>query len=202
MPYKIRMAIMFTQKWKRRTRLQDGKMRPEYQSWMAMKHRCMNPKRQSYERYGGRGISVCREWLNSFDAFLEDMGERPANTSLDRIDNNSGYNKLNCRWASKEVQARQARRYSPDEPCKNCGSVSHPLRKGLCHRCNEFLRRNGYDWTAERAKPHPRVGDRPCKICGRTVKRGGGYSKGRCPTCRLYITAHGVERSVFLPCRA
>lgn len=70
-----------------------------YKIWTAMKHRCSNPKATHYERYGGRGISVCERW-NEFRNFLTDMGERPENMDLDRIDNDGNYEPTNCRWIS------------------------------------------------------------------------------------------------------
>ena len=67
--------------------------------------RCNNPKRKDYSRYGGRGIKVCERWLK-LESFIDDMGVRPPNKSLDRIDNNKGYCKDNCRWATKYEQVR------------------------------------------------------------------------------------------------
>lgn len=81
----------------------------EYRSWMAMKTRCTNPLSAGYCDYGGRGISVCNEWLDSFDAFYRDMGARPPGTSLDRIDVNAGYSKENCRWATQSQQNENRR---------------------------------------------------------------------------------------------
>lgn len=84
---------------------------PEYQSWKAMIQRCTNPNAAGYEHYGGRGISVCPEWLHSFAQFFADMGMRPdINYSLDRKDNDKGYSKDNCRWATSSVQNNNRRR--------------------------------------------------------------------------------------------
>lgn len=80
-----------------------------YTSWAGMKSRTGNPKDLNYKNYGGRGITVCQRWLDSFANFLADMGERPEGTSLERNDNNKGYYKENCCWATKIEQANNAR---------------------------------------------------------------------------------------------
>ena len=82
---------------------------PTYKTWYAMIQRCTNPKTKQFKDYGGRGIKVCDEWL-SFDAFLRDMVECPAGNSLDRIDNDAGYSKENCRWTTRAEQQRNQRR--------------------------------------------------------------------------------------------
>ncbi len=82
-----------------------GRFMTEYNSWTAMKQRCYYEKSNNYHNYGGRGITVCDRWINSFDNFISDMGLKPSNSySLDRIDNNGNYEPGNCRWATKQQQ--------------------------------------------------------------------------------------------------
>lgn len=82
-----------------------------YWVWCAMKDRCHNPKNKSYWRYGARGISVCQEWRDSFEAFAAYVGERPAGLTLDRYPNHAGnYEPGNVRWATYTEQARNTRR--------------------------------------------------------------------------------------------
>lgn len=76
--------------------------------WADMKSRCNNPNHPGYKNYGGRGIKVSDEW-QLFENFYKDMNCRPLSTSLDRIDNNRGYSKDNCRWVDRKIQNNNKR---------------------------------------------------------------------------------------------
>lgn len=79
-----------------------------YSSWRCMNSRCYNPKDISYHNYGGRGITVCKRWLD-IKNFIFDMGERPEGLTLERINNDKGYCKENCKWATYTEQSRNKR---------------------------------------------------------------------------------------------
>lgn len=80
----------------------------EYVAWQNMKRRCLDNSFPGYERWGGRGITVCERWL-SFENFYEDMGDKPNGLTLERIDNNKGYEPSNCEWASYSQQIKNQR---------------------------------------------------------------------------------------------
>lgn len=83
---------------------------PEYKVWNGIIKRCTNPKEVAYVNYGGRGITICEKWRNSFEAFYEDVGPRPTEKhSIDRINNDGNYEPSNVRWATKGQQVRNRR---------------------------------------------------------------------------------------------
>lgn len=74
-----------------------------------MRRRCHQPHRPDYKNYGGRGITVCEEWRENFEAFFRDMGPRPEGHTLDRLQNSGPYSKANCIWAPRLLQERNKR---------------------------------------------------------------------------------------------
>lgn len=117
-----------------------------------MRHRCSNPNMPYFSHYGGRGIAVCEEWFHSFPTFLHDMGKKPKDHTLDRIDNDGNYEPSNCRWANKHDQ-NVNRRYlgrklhTMDGKSQRAGKWAKEYNKDrrvICMRTN-----NG--WTIEEA---------------------------------------------------
>ncbi len=90
-----------------------SKKKGSYRSWTEMKARCLDTNNIGYFNYGGRGISVCARWKNSFITFFADMGPRPAAYTLDRLDPNGNYCKENCKWATRKEQANNRRNNRP-----------------------------------------------------------------------------------------
>lgn len=127
----------------------------EYQTWSGIKKRCYNPSEPGYENYGARGITMCDEWRDDFEAFFRDMGYRPDGTSIDRIDNDKGYSKENCRWATREVQntnKRSNRRITAlgeTRLLKEWAEVTGIHRTTLAYRINDL------GWSPDRAMSTP-----------------------------------------------
>ena len=100
----------------------------EYIAWRNMKARCYDINHSAYINYGSRGITVCPEWLNSFEKFFEDMGCKPENHSINRLDVNKPYNKDNCTWSDNYRQASDKRKTT---------GVSTCIFKGVCFNHKE-----------------------------------------------------------------
>ena len=132
---------------------------PEYRVWASMKDRCYNPKNPHYQRYGGRGIKVEDvRWRTSFADFFSDMGRCPSpQHSLDRIDNNRGYCRENCRYTTKNVQRRNSRNIIQVNidgkiVCLKDACVLRGVSYGLIK--DRVIR---YGWTIEKALATPKA---------------------------------------------
>jgi hypothetical protein len=102
----------------------------EYRAWQGMRERCYSVWHKDYPNYGARGIRVCPRWIDSFEAFFEDMGLAPDGRSLDRQDNEADYSPANCRWATRKEQTRNRR---------NAINVTiNGATKPLADWCDEF----------------------------------------------------------------
>lgn len=131
-----------------------------YVVWNHLIQRCCNPNNKAYNNYGGRGITVCKKW-KEFGNFLEDMGDAPERCQIDRINNNKGYNKGNCRWVSSKINNRNRRnnRLITHKRTTQC-LAAWAEETGLS--CRVISWRLNYGWSTEQALTEP-VGDRSCK---------------------------------------
>jgi len=121
-----------------------------YGVWEAMKQRCLNERNPSYKNYGGRGITVFDEWM-SFEGFLADMGEQPKGLTLELCDNNAGYSKANCVWATRAQQSdnlRTCRKFEYQGKTQSVGAWAREY--GLSHGVlwNRLVQ---LGWSIERA---------------------------------------------------
>lgn len=133
---------------------------PEYIAWVNMRGRCYDPNDKAYDRYGGRGITVCKRWRDSFENFYTDMGPRPSpRHSIDRKRNNGSYSPANCRWATPEQQASNTRRNVVVEIDGERMILAEAIRRsGLPPKIVDNRLRRGWDLTRALTTPLWRAG--------------------------------------------
>lgn len=123
----------------------------EYRIWVHIKQRCLNPQYATYPDYGGRGITVCDAWSESFETFYRDMGPRPSlEHSIDREDVNGNYEPGNCRWATEEIQANNKRTSHYIEHNGERKTITQWAREVGLHTTT-IRNRLKLGWTVERA---------------------------------------------------
>ena len=174
-----------------------------YSSWQNMKQRCSNKKHPDYKRYGGRGITFCPSWKN-FINFYDDMGEPPSDKySLDRIDNNLGYCKENCRWATASQQARNNSRVhyvTYQGKTKSLLDWSEELDVSYT-----LLRKRLYDgWSVEKAfNTKPRVNQRILTYKGvsKNIRQWAKFLGINVKTFRdrINISGWSIEKAIETP---
>lgn len=133
------------------------KYHKEYRVWINMKSRCMNRNTPDWYLYGGRGIKICKRWMN-FENFLSDMGKCPTKYSLDRIDTNGDYTPSNCRWATSKMQSRNTRyQHIVTIKGKSMPLVEAVENCGLLILYNTALQRIKRGWSVNEALSIPPI---------------------------------------------
>lgn len=174
----------------------------EYKTWIGIKSRCYNPNIKHFLRYGGRGITVCDRWRDSFQNFIDDIGKAPSNShTIDRIDVNGNYEPGNCRWATRYVQSNNrsnTRKITIDGITKPIKEWSDELqmRRGTIYSRLYICKWNGEDALKKEVLKRgyePSIKDRPneetiiCKVCERLLPISA-YGKSK----RDYINTDGL----------
>lgn len=130
----------------------------EYRIWSAMKRRCYNKNVKQYKYYGGRGISVCKRWRNSFQNFYSDMGPRPDGLCLERKNNNGNYSPSNCMWATMTQQSNNTSRNSIYTVGNTSLTLSEWCKKGVVRYPTLWWRITRGGWPMEMALNRPAGG--------------------------------------------
>jgi hypothetical protein len=170
----------------------NGNPTREYNSWKQMIARCYRHSASAYYKYGARGIKVCHRWRTDSTAFLRDMGPRPQAMTLDRIDNNAGYDcgncadcrsrgvlKTNCRWATLRTQANNTRRNVFVTIDKETHTITEWLRIYGLKEATYKKRRYRYNWSILDAITVPIISPQEAGRRARTSEQLAGFPARR-----------------------
>lgn len=172
-----------------------------YNIWCGIKARCLNPNTAAYPNYGGRGITLCEKW-REFPGFYSDMGDPPPNGTIERVDNDRGYEPGNCRWASRAEQNRNKRGLhllTVDGETRSMGSWAE--QSGL--KVGTIWQRIKNGWSAEAAVKTPVIRDRAGKPAGyrwggpsQRIRTPGGLTLDQIAAIKGTPKSYGVGRAL------